>query len=139
MARRSGRVSRALLPDPDDATVNDPATIAVIDFEMTGMSPGQGARATEIAVVLLRDGRIVDRYSSPMRTGARVPPFITQLTGITDRMLASAPPAEQVMREVTDLTHSCALVVHKPGFDRAFWQQERALAGGIRVALARRK
>ena len=27
--------------------------IAVIDFETTGISPGQGARATEVAIVLL--------------------------------------------------------------------------------------
>ena len=30
-------------------------TIAVIDFETTGMSPSQGARGTEIAAVLLRE------------------------------------------------------------------------------------
>lgn len=34
-------------------------TIAVIDFETTGISPGQGARATEIAAVLVRGGQIV--------------------------------------------------------------------------------
>ena len=39
-----------------------PETIAVIDFETTGMGPGQGARATEIAVVLVQAGRVVDRY-----------------------------------------------------------------------------
>jgi galactokinase len=31
-------------------------TIAVIDFETTGLTPEQGARATEIAVALVRDG-----------------------------------------------------------------------------------
>jgi DNA polymerase III epsilon subunit-like protein len=36
-------------------------TVAVIDFETTGASPDQGSRATEIAVVLVREGRIVDR------------------------------------------------------------------------------
>jgi DNA polymerase-3 subunit epsilon len=38
------------------------ATIAVIDFETTGLSPGQGTRATEIAAIMVRDGRIIDRY-----------------------------------------------------------------------------
>jgi DNA polymerase-3 subunit epsilon len=33
------------------------STIAVIDFETTGISPEQGARATEVAIVLLQDGR----------------------------------------------------------------------------------
>ena len=106
-----------------------PETIAVIDFETTGMGPGQGARATEIAVVLVQDGRITDRYASLVHSGVWVPPFIEQLTGISNRMLANAPPAAQVMREVADFTRGCALVAHNASFDRAFWQAEHALAG----------
>jgi len=109
--------------------VNPPATVAVIDFETTGMSPAQGARATEIAVVLVRDGRIVDRYASLMRSGAWVPPFIEQLTGISNRMLATAPPAGQVMHEVAEFTRGCAMVAHNASFDRGFWAHELALAG----------
>jgi len=104
-------------------------TIAVIDFETTGMAPAQGARATEIAVVLLRGGRIVDRYASLMHTGVWVPPFIEQLTGISNRMLAGAPPAAEVMAQVATLTRGCAMVAHNAGFDRGFWQAEHALAG----------
>lgn len=103
-------------------------TVAVLDFETTGMSPAMGARATEIAVVLVRGGRIVDRYASLMNSGAWVPPFIEQLTGISNRMLATAPPAAQVMREVADFTRGCALVAHNASFDRGFWLHEMALA-----------
>lgn len=105
-----------------------PETVAVIDFETTGMSPAMGARATEIAVVLLRGGRIVDRYASLVNAGVRVPPFIVQLTGISNRMVAAAPPAAQVMREVAEFSRGCALVAHNAGFDRGFWQHEMALA-----------
>ncbi len=104
-------------------------TVAVLDFETTGMSPAQGARATEIAVVLVRDGRIVDRYASLMRTGVWVPPFIEQLTGISNRMLASAPPAGEVMQQVAEFTAGCALVAHNAAFDRGFWLHEMAMAG----------
>ncbi len=118
---------------PDNARMSAPCpapeTIAVIDFETTGMGPGQGARATEIAVVLVRDGRILDRYASLMHTGVWVPPFIEQLTGISNRMLDGAPPAAQVMRAVADFTRGCALVAHNASFDRSFWQAEHALAG----------
>ena len=114
----------------DFALADSPTdTIAVIDFETTGMSPAQGARATEIAVVLLRDGRIVDRYASLMRSGAWVPPFIEQLTGISNRMLAGAPPADEVMGRVAEFTRGCAVVAHNAGFDRGFWRHEHALAG----------
>lgn len=104
--------------------------IAVIDFETTGSSPGQGARATEIAAVLVDGGRIVGHWHSLMNSGAWVPPFIEALTGITNEMLADAPPAEAVMQQVLRFTDGCPLVAHNAAFDRAFWQAEarRALA-----------
>ena len=106
----------------------DPDTIAVIDFETTGMSPALGARATEIAAVLVRDGRIVGRFASLMKTGSWVPPFIEQLTGISNRMLANAPTAAEVMREVAAFTRGCGVVAHNASFDRAFWRHEHGLA-----------
>jgi DNA polymerase-3 subunit epsilon len=109
---------------------NDSAeTIAVIDFETTGMGPHLGARATEVAAVLVRGGRIVDRYQSLMHSGTWVPPFIEALTGISNAMLRKAPPAAQVMREVMAFTRGCPLVAHNASFDRSFWQAEAALAG----------
>jgi DNA polymerase-3 subunit epsilon len=106
-----------------------PDTIAVVDFETTGMGPAQGARATEIAVVLVQGGRIVGRYQNLMKTGVWVPPFITQLTGITNAMLRGAPPAEAVMCEVAEFTRGVPLVAHNAAFDRGFWQAEMAQAG----------
>ena len=103
-------------------------TIAVIDFETTGIAPGSGARATEIAAVLVRDGRIIDSFQSLMNSGAWVPPFIEQLTGISNAMLTQAPPAEAVMREVAQFTRGCPLVAHNAAFDRGFWQAEMARA-----------
>ena len=103
-------------------------TIAVIDFETTGISPGQGARATEIAAVLVQGGQIVGRFQSLMNSGAWVPPFIEQLTGISNAMLRSAPPARAVMREVAQFTRGCPLVAHNAAFDRQFWLAERARA-----------
>lgn len=104
-------------------------TIAVIDFETTGMSPRLGARATEVAIALVRQGRIVDRYQSLMYTGMWVPPFIEQLTGISNRMLDDAPPARRVMREAAEFVGACPLVAHNAAFDRGFWQAELQQAG----------
>jgi DNA polymerase-3 subunit epsilon len=104
-------------------------TVAVVDFETTGISPGQGARATEIAAVLVEGGRIAGRYSSLMRSGAWVSPFIEQLTGISNAMLRDAPPAAQVMREVLRFTQGLPLVAHNAAFDRGFWRAEAERAG----------
>jgi DNA polymerase-3 subunit epsilon len=103
-------------------------TLAVIDFETTGLGATQGGRATEIAAVLVQGGQIVGRFQSLMNSGAWVPSFITQLTGITNQMLSAAPPARAVMREVARFTKGCPLVAHNAAFDRGFWQAELARA-----------
>ena len=104
-------------------------TIAVIDFETTGLGPTSGGRATEIAAVLVRGGEIVGRFASLMNSGAWVPPQIQALTGITNEMLAGAPDSARVMRELAGFTAGCPLVAHNASFDRGFWQAEMARAG----------
>jgi DNA polymerase-3 subunit epsilon len=104
-------------------------TVAVIDFETTGLSPAAGARATEIAALLVRDGQIVGHYASLMHSGAWVPPLIEHLTGISNAMLAGAPPAARVMREVAAFVGECPLVAHNAAFDRSFWCAELQRAG----------
>ncbi|MEN5046101.1 3'-5' exonuclease [Pseudomonas koreensis] len=98
--------------------------IAVIDFETTGLSPNSSCRATEIAVVMLENGRIVERYQSLMNAGVRVPAFIEQLTGISNAMLRSAPAAERVMEEVNEFVGCTPLVAHNASFDQKFWDFE---------------
>ena len=103
--------------------------IAVIDFETTGISPGQGDRATEVAIVLLERGQVVDRFQSLMNAGVHIPAFITQLTGITNAMVASAPPAEAVMADAARFVGELPMVAHNASFDRRYWIAELARAG----------
>lgn len=100
--------------------------VAVIDFETTGLSPAQGDRATEIAAVILENGKVVDRYQSLMNAGVRVPAFIEGLTGISNAMIRTAPPAATVMREVSDFVGDYPLIAHNASFDSKFWDAELA-------------
>jgi DNA polymerase III subunit epsilon len=103
--------------------------IAVIDFETTGISPGMGDRATEVAIVLTESGRVVDRFQSLMNAGAYIPAFITQLTGITNAMVQAAPPAESVMRDAARFVGNTPMVAHNASFDRRYWEAELKHAG----------
>lgn len=103
--------------------------VAVIDFETTGISPGQGDRATEVAIVLVEGARVVDRYQSLMNAGVRIPAFITQLTGISNAMVAAAPAAAEVMREARRFVGEAPMVAHNASFDRKFWVAELARLG----------
>ena len=98
--------------------------IAIIDFETTGISPAEGDRPTEVAIVLTEGGMVVDRFQSLMNPGVRIPAFITQLTGITNAMVQAAPPVAQVMRDAARFVGNCPMVAHNASFDRKYWQAE---------------
>jgi DNA polymerase III subunit epsilon len=103
--------------------------IAVIDFETTGLSPGMGDRATEVAIVMVEGDQVVDRFQSLMNAGRYIPSFIEALTGITNAMLATAPPAERVMADASRFVGNVPMVAHNASFDRRFWQAELTRAG----------
>lgn len=99
-------------------------TVAVLDFETTGLSPNMGDRATEIAITLLKDGQIIDRFQSLMNAGRRIPSDVIHLTGITNEMIGSAPSVEQVMREAVKFVGKTPVVAHNASFDKRFWEAE---------------
>jgi len=107
-------------------------TVAVIDFETTGLAPEEGARATEIAVVLMREGQIVDRFQSLMNARVRIPAFIEALTGITNAMIRQAPPVAEVMRQAADFIGDTPLIAHNAAFDRKFLDTELARVDRLR-------
>jgi DNA polymerase-3 subunit epsilon len=96
-------------------------TYAIIDFETTGLSPDHGACATEVGIVLVRDGQIIDRYQNLMNGGVRLSSFIEEYTGITNAMVRKAPPLKQVMGEAYEFARDYPLVAHNASFDRKFW------------------
>jgi DNA polymerase-3 subunit epsilon len=119
--------------------------IAVIDFETTGLSPGYGDRATEVAVVMVEDNVITARYQSLMNGGKRIPAFIQQLTGITDAMIRKAPPASEVMLELAAFVGDMPFLAHNASFDSKFidaeWsriQHERSQPFACSLMLSRR-
>jgi DNA polymerase-3 subunit epsilon len=119
--------------------------IAVIDFETTGLSPGYGDRATEVAVVMVEDNVITARYQSLMNGGKRIPAFIQQLTGITDAMIRKAPPASEVMLELAAFVGDTPFLAHNASFDSKFidaeWsriQHERSQPFACSLMLSRR-
>ena len=97
--------------------------IAVLDFETTGLAAGHD-RPTEIAVAIVQDGVVIDRFQSLMNPGRRIPADVVHLTGITNDMVALAPPVARVMREAARFVASRPLVAHNAAFDRGFWLSE---------------
>ena len=107
------------------------ALMAVIDFETTGLSPTMGDRATEVAIVLVENGQVVDHFQSLMNAGQWISPFIEAFTGISNAMLAAAPEADHVMAQAQRFVGNVPMVAHNASFDRRFWQAELARIGEL--------
>jgi DNA polymerase-3 subunit epsilon len=99
----------------------------VVDVETTGRS-GVADRVTDVAAVVVREGRIAERFATLVNPGQWIPPFITRLTGITNAMVATAPPFEHVAAELAAALGNRVFVAHNAAFDWTFLSAEFARA-----------
>ena len=76
---------------------------AIVDIETTGGS-AQKHRITEIAVFLFDGSRVVDEFTTLINPECYIPSHITQLTGITNEMVANAPKFYEVARKIVEIT-----------------------------------
>jgi DNA polymerase III epsilon subunit family exonuclease len=97
---------------------------AVFDVETTGGSPSTGHRVTEIAAVVVQDGRIVEIFERLVNPERDIPPFITQLTGITHSMVIGQPRFADIAPHVVDLLANHIFVAHNAPFDWRFVNAE---------------
>ena len=98
-------------------------TFAVLDLETSGGSPRSGAAITEIGVVKVRGGQVLGTFKTFVDPGHPLPIFITELTGITDQMLVSAPFIDEVLPTLFEFLGSpeeTVLVAHNSPFDMSF-------------------
>lgn len=90
---------------------------AVVDVETTGGKFDRGHRITEVAIVEVREGTIVDEFQTLVNPGRRVPTRIAGLTGITDGMLISAPSFHEIAEEVHRRLEGKVFVAHNVRYD----------------------
>jgi DNA polymerase III epsilon subunit family exonuclease len=98
-------------------------TFVIVDLETTGASPKKGAAITEIGAVKVRGGEQIGEFSTFVNPLAPLPNYITEMTGITDLMLARAPVIDEVFPTFLEFAGShteTILVAHNAPFDLSF-------------------
>ena len=92
---------------------------AVVDIETTGSTP-QSAGITEIAIVIHNGMEVTGKYVTLINPRQKIPPFIVNMTGISDAMVANAPLFEEVASEIYNLLNGRIFVAHNVSFDYSF-------------------
>ena len=92
---------------------------AVVDIETTGSTP-QSAGITEIAIVIHNGVEVTGKYVTLINPKHKIPPFIVNMTGISDEMVAAAPLFEDVAPQIYNLLNGRVFVAHNVSFDYSF-------------------
>lgn len=96
---------------------------AIIDVETTGGVKG-ASRIIEIAVYRHDGKEIVDSFQSLVNPQSYIPPFISHLTGINNKMVEDAPLFSEIADKVRELTLDAWFVAHNALFDYGFVKKE---------------
>ena len=89
------------------------------DFETTGLKPNED-RIIEIAAIKYRDGKPVDRFVTLVNPERPIDPFITDITGISDKMVKEEPIELDILDDFLEFLSDLPLVAHNISFDKSF-------------------
>lgn len=96
-----------------------PQQYVVFDLETTGLSPKK-AEIIEIGAVRVRDGMITETFQTYVKPYGPIPPMITELTGITEKMTENAPHIEDALPKFLSFIGADILFAHNSSFDCRF-------------------
>ncbi|PLX12985.1 MAG: hypothetical protein C0598_04795 [Marinilabiliales bacterium] len=96
---------------------------AIIDIETTGLSPGS-ERITEIAVIVHDGKKEVEKFSTLINPERKISYRITQITGINNKMVETAPKFYEVAKKIVEITENKIVVGHNVRFDYGFLRAE---------------
>ncbi len=101
----------------------------VVDIETTGHSPAKGDRIIQLAIVTIENDIIIDTYTEFINPLKKIPFFIQDLTGISDKDVEDALPFEAHAAKIYSMLQDAVFVAHNTNFDLPFLQAEFQRSG----------
>ncbi|MBC3887311.1 PolC-type DNA polymerase III [Acetobacterium paludosum] len=89
------------------------------DLETTGLIPGNH-KIIEMAAVKIKNKQIIDSFTALVNPHCEIPPFITELTGITNQMVENGIEQEAALKQFLEFADGTILVAHNASFDMSF-------------------
>ena len=90
-------------------------TYCIVDIETNGSKP-ENSQIIEIGAVKIKNGEIVDTFSELIKTDF-IPPFVQDMTGISQKMLENAKTQKQVLQKFKEFIGNAIFVAHDSYFD----------------------
>ncbi|HEX3914191.1 MAG TPA: exonuclease domain-containing protein [Steroidobacteraceae bacterium] len=98
-------------------------TLAFVDLETTGGNPAYH-RITEIGIVRVRHGELLEEWSSLVNPECPISPYIEAFTGISSEMVVDAPRFADIAALVLDKLRGALFIAHNARFDQTFLRNE---------------
>lgn len=105
-------------------------TFAFFDIETTGGNLSRD-RITEIGIRFWRAGEVVGEWQTLLNPDVRISPFIEQLTGISNAMVADAPLFASIADTLEEQLRDTVFVAHNARFDYGFIKAEYRRLGRL--------
>ncbi len=109
--------SANIVVNPTDTNIFE-TTYVVFDTETTGFNPGLKDSMIEIGAVKLKDGNVIERFDELINPGHHIDESITNLTGISDEMVANSMSEKEATIKFKEWIGDLPLVAHNAKFDK---------------------
>src|ERR1700722_3206990 len=100
-----------------------PQDLVFVDLETTGGNAAYD-RITEVGLVRVTNGELVEEWSSLVNPERPIPEYIQAFTGISNAMVAGAPRFAEIAHEVRLKLRGAVFVAHNARFDYSFLRSE---------------
>jgi DNA polymerase III subunit epsilon len=107
----------------DAAKAAIPQKLVFVDLETTGGNCAYD-RITEVGIVRVENGELVDEWSSLVNPECPIPEYIESFTGISNQMVAAAPRFRDIAPLVRDKLQGAVFAAHNARFDYSFLRSE---------------
>lgn len=96
-----------------------PRDFVIVDLETTGLTP-ETHEIIEIGAIKVVDMKVVGTFETLIKPTTQIPYFITNVTGITNKMVTNAPSVQEILPILDEFVGTSVVVGHNVNFDINF-------------------